>query len=360
VTLYTTAWPEYDSKLSITDTHRAMAGFTTHVYPAKPGPWGSKLPHSPDLLNAVAAHAAEFDIVVTHSLWNPVATFARRALRKQGKPYFIMPHGMLDPVVFKRGQWKKLAWALFWERRNVEEAALIIFNTQAEQQKARSCGWHLPKSIVVPHVIDVSGWRNLPPRSAFERIFPQVRGREVILFVGRVNWVKNLDKLLDALAIVRLQRPSAALVCVGPSDNGHRAELERTAKAMGLGDSVLFTGMLKDEQLKAAYARGNVLTLVSQKENFGLAAAEALAAGLPVVVSTGVDLSADWESKGPIRRVTPRPQDIAAAISDLLNRAETHGLPDADAQALAEKEWGQSNVANLLDLYRSILTAEQL
>ena len=308
----------------------------------------------------MAAHAAEFEIIVTHSLWNPVATFARRLLRKRGRTYCVMPHGMLDPVVFKRGQWKKLAWALFWERRNVEEAALIIFNTQAEQQKARSCGWHLPKSIVVPHVIDVSGWRNLPPRSAFERIFPQVRDREVILFVGRVNWVKNLDTLLDALAIVRLQRPSAALVCVGPSDNGHRAELERTAKTMGLGDSVLFTGMLKDEQLKAAYARGNVLTLVSRKENFGLAAAEALAAGLPVVVSTGVDLSADWESKGPIRRVTPRPPDIAAAISDLLNRAETHGLPDADAQALAEKEWGRSNVTNLLDVYRSILTAEQL
>ena len=271
-----------------------------------------------------------------------------------------MPHGMLDPVVFKRGQWKKFAWALLWERRNVERAALIIFNTQAEEQKARLCGWHLPESIIMPHIIDLSGWRNLPPRSAFESIFPQVRGREVILFVGRINWVKNIDKLLEALAIVRRRRPSAALVCVGPSDNGHRAELERKVQELGLGDSVIFTGMLKGEQLKAAYARGNLLALVSQKENFGLAAAEALAAGLPVVVSTGVDLSADWESKGPVRRVVPTAGEIAQAITELLERTDTQGLPDLEARALAEREWGHSRVENLLDTYRSIVTAEQL
>jgi glycosyltransferase involved in cell wall biosynthesis len=269
-----------------------------------------------------------------------------------------MPHGMLDPVVFGRGEWKKLAWALLWERRNVERAALVIFNTRTEQQKARLCGWHLPYSIIMPHIIDLSAWKNLPPRSAFESVFPEVRGREVILFVGRINWVKNIGKLFEALAIVRCSRPSAALVCVGPSDNGHRAELERKMQELGLGGSVIFTGMLRDEQLKAAYARGNLLALVSQKENFGLVAAEALAAGLPVVVSTGVDLSTDWPSKGPVRRVEPVGGEIAQAVTELLERADIQGLPDHEARALAEKEWGNSRVGQLIDTYRSIATAE--
>jgi glycosyltransferase involved in cell wall biosynthesis len=335
-----------------------MGGVTMHLYSAKPSPWGSKLPRSPELLNAVSTHAPEFDIIVTHSLWNPVATFARRILRKKKRTYCVMPHGMLDPVVFKHGQWKKFAWALLWERRNVEQAALIIFNTQAEEQKARLSGWNLPQAIIMPHIIDLAAWKGLPPRPSFESIFPQVRGREVILFVGRINWVKNIDKLLEALAIVRLRRPSAALVCVGPSDNGHRAGLERKVQELGLGDSVTFTGMLRGEQLKAAYARGNLLALVSQKENFGLAVAEALAAGLPVVVSTGVDLSADWVSKGPVRRVEPTTSAIAQAITELLERADAQGLPDPEARALAEKEWGNSCVERLLDTYRSIATAK--
>lgn len=337
-----------------------MDDFTTHLYPARKSPWGSRLPHSPDLLNAVATHAGEFDVIVTHSLWNPIATFSRRLLRKKKITYCIMPHGMLDPVVFNRGQWKKFVWALLWERRNIEEAALIVLNTQTEEKKAHLCGWHLPKSIIMPHIVDLSKWKRLPPRATFERFFPQVRGHEVILFVGRINWVKNIDKLLEALVIVRRRRPSAVLVCVGPSDNGHRDELERKAQSMGLKDSVVFTGMLKGEELKAAYARGNILALVSQKENFGLAAAEALAAGLPVVVTAGVDVSAGWESVGPVRRVVPTPETIAQAVAELLDRADTNGLPDREARLLAEKEWGQSRVGTLLDAYGSIVPRKDL
>jgi hypothetical protein len=149
VTLYATAWPEREAAQLVSDTNGTgiMDGFTTRLYPAKPNFWGSRLPCSPDLMDAVAAHAIEFDIIVTHSLWNPIATFARRFLRKRNRAYCVMPHGMLDPVVFKRGRWKKSAWALLWERRNVENAALIIFNTPAEERKARLCGWHLPNLL---------------------------------------------------------------------------------------------------------------------------------------------------------------------------------------------------------------------
>jgi len=210
---------------------------------------------------------------------------------------------------------------------------------------------------VLPHAVDASEWRTLPPRSAFEGLFPQVKGAEVILFVGRINWVKNLDALVGALAVVRRTRPSAMLVCVGPDSDGHRRELQRRAAEAGLNGNVLFTGMLVDDELKAAYARANVAALVSRKENFGLTAAEALASGLPVVVSTGVDLSAAWASEGPVRRVAPTPQEIATAILELLQRVDERGLPDPEAQALAEKEWGESRVLGLVDQCCSMLSA---
>ena len=361
VVLYTTNWPNEDlPDSSGACFDQSAKAFTINTFPAKTGSLFFRAPHSPALIRALTANLATFDAVVCHSLWNPLATFSMKLLRKNGTRYSLMPHGMLDPVVLRHNRWKKLPWGALWERSNVEGASLVLFNTEAEQRKARLCGWRLRQTFVLPHVVEASLWRNLPPRSAFEDLFPQVKGAEVILFVGRLNWVKNLDKLIDALAIVRRRRPSAMLVCVGPDSDGHRYELERRAAAMGLNGNILFTGMLVDDQLKAAYARANVAALVSQKENFGLTAAEALASGLPVVVSTGVDLSATWASQGPVRRVAPTSPEIASAIIELLERADEHGLPDPEAQALAEKECGESRVLGLLDTCWSMVSAQQL
>ena len=169
-----------------------------------------------------------------------------------------------------------------------------------------------------------------------------------------------MDKLVEALAIVRQDRPSAILVCVGPDSDGHRAELERRAQALGIHGHILFTGLLDGEDLKAAYARGDVFALVSQKENFGLAAADALASGLPTVLSEGVDLCRDWVSEGPVRRVSPTPDAIATALIDLLERSASRGLPDTEARELAEREWGESRIPSLIATWQSLLPERNL
>jgi glycosyltransferase involved in cell wall biosynthesis len=295
-------------------------------------------------------------LVITHSLWNPVATFSMRALRENETPYGLMPHGMLDPVVFRRNRWKKLPWAFLWERSNVEKAAMLLFNTATEEEKGKRCGWHLPQTFILPHPIDLAEWKDLPPRSTFEDLFPQARESEIILFVGRINWVKNLDKLIEALALVRQKRPSAMLVCVGPDDNSYKEQLVQRTRSLGLSQSVLFTGMLEGQPLKAAYACSDVLALVSQKENFGISVAEGLACGRPVVVSEGVDVANNWPSEGPIRRVQPKPDEIAWALIELLERSKRCGLPDLDARALAERQFQRSPLSEFLDRWQSLKT----
>jgi glycosyltransferase involved in cell wall biosynthesis len=161
----------------------------------------------------------------------------------------------------------------------------------------------------------------------------------VILFVGRIDWVKNLDLLIEALRIVREARPSAMLVLAGPDCHGHRAELETRARALGIQEHVLFTGLLAGTALKSAYARGNVLALVSKKENFGLAAAEGLACGLPVVLSEGVGLDIGASDSGPLARVEATSERIAGALLRMLRRQASTGLPDPDARCLAEMQF---------------------
>ncbi|MCJ7786101.1 MAG: glycosyltransferase, partial [Desulfobacterales bacterium] len=357
VSLYTTMWPRYgvlDS--SCGEGQWASKDVKITIFPAVPAPLNVRLPHSPSLVKAVRNHGREFDMIFVHSLWNQLATFAMRSLRLNKLNYCIMPHGMLDPVVLRRNKWKKLPWSLFWERANIERASLVVFNTNAEEEKARQSGWHLSRTFIMPHTIELSSWKALPPRQEFEVHFPEARLRKVILFVGRINWVKNLDKLVDALELVIQKHPAAMLVCVGPDSDGHRAKIERYAQARGLETHILFTGLLEGQKLKAAYARGDVLALVSQKENFGLAAAEALACGLPVVVSDGVDVARDWPSGGPVRRVAPTPEQIARALLELLGRSADHGLPDLDARLMAEKEFSFPPVLELLDVWQSLKT----
>jgi len=152
---------------------------------------------------------------------------------------------MLDPVVFRRKSLEKTALGLpvgtFQRRKSCHRTIQYA----AEEKKAKRCGWHLPQTFVLPHLIDLAEWKNLPPRSTFERLFPQTKESEIILFVGRINWVKNLDKLIEALALVRQKRPSAMLVCVGPDNDGYKEELVERIRSRGLSPSVLFTGMLE-------------------------------------------------------------------------------------------------------------------
>lgn len=353
VVLFTSSWPISDRP----NSPREQIGdsFKILIFPSKTSLLMSRLPRSPNLIRAVRECSQDFDIILNHSLWNPLTTFVMRKLQRVGSKYCLMPHGMLDPVVLKRNRWKKLPWAYLWERKNIEEASLIIFNTEAEEEKARQTGWHFKRTFVFPHIIDLSEWKESPPRSMFETRFPQVKGREVVLFVGRINWVKNLDKLLEAIAILRQIRPSAMLVCVGPDSDGCRSKIEKYAQALGIEESLLFTGMLDRESLKTAYACGDVLALVSQKENFGLVVAEALACGLPVVLSEGVDIGKNLPEGGPVRCVRAVPNEIAEALTEMLDRSASQGLPDPQALALARKTWGDSSVTQLLEAFNSVI-----
>ncbi len=348
VTIFATNWPDAGLTGQSLCSQASAGGVKVESFPTLRSPGTAPLPCSPAMVKAARHCRNKFDFIICHSLWNPVATFVMSALRREGAPYLLMPHGTLDPLVFGRHRPLKCLCGLLWERANVEGASAVIFNSESERKKARGFGWRLERTSVFPHLVDLAYWKDLPERSVFERRFPQVKGREVILFVGRIDWVKNLDVLLESLQLVRQSRPTAMLVCVGPSNGGYRKRLEWAARSLDLYEHVLFTGMQLADDLKAAYARGDVFALVSKKENFGLAAAEALACGLPVVLSEGVDLGEDLQGRDPVCRVQPLPSAIAGKLVQMLERTARLGLPDLEALSLARNQFGPKPLSHLL------------
>jgi glycosyltransferase involved in cell wall biosynthesis len=354
VVLYTTTWPVHESGTRASVRIEKDEGREIVTFPAQRSPLFPNMPYSPALVKSVLEHSREFDIVHNFSLWNPVATFSLRALRRSGSLYCVSPLGMLDPVVLRRNRWKKIPWRLLWERANIQKAALIHFTTHLEEQRAREF-WRLNHSVVIPHIVELNNWKSLPEPSRIEARYPKLQAREVILFVGRINWVKNLDLLLRALVQVRAERPSAMLVFVGPDNEGYRSVLEKQAGELGMNNHILFTGMLQGDDLKSAYARANACALVSQKENFGHGAAEALASGIPLVVSKEVGVSADWPACEAVFRVESGVDQISSALIRALQRSAEVGVPDPAARSLAKKVFTNSEGIKLYAAFNSIL-----
>jgi glycosyltransferase involved in cell wall biosynthesis len=352
VEMFTTQWPEFDTGAA--ERVWEESGVIVREFPATPIWPLNHVPYSRGLIAAVRGARGRFDIYHASSLWNPLITHTLALYRRYRLPYVITCHGMLDPIVFARHRVPKWFWGQLWERRNVEEAELIHFTTEQERLKALTQGWRLRRTLVMPVNIDIATGFVLPPREQLERDYPQLAGKQVIAFIGRINWVKNLDLLVAALAQVRRQFQDAVILCVGPDSDGQREVLERQAGELGIGEQLLFTGLLEGDDLKAAYARADVVALVSRKENFGIAAAEALSAGVPIVLSDGVDMGKHW-SAPPVWRVEQNVESIAQGLTAALAYSRETGVPCLAARQLANLEWGQSQIQKLSDAFEMIL-----
>ncbi|HVE71692.1 MAG TPA: glycosyltransferase [Thermoanaerobaculia bacterium] len=230
---------------------------------------------SPAMRRALAAETRMFDVVHTHAvyLWTGIA--AARAARAANVPYVISPRGMLVPeLIARKSRLVKTLWLRLLERRAFAHADAIHFTSQLEWDDARRVGMPLPAPIVIPNGVD------LPPRP------DSSRDERTLVFLGRVNWKKGLDRVIEALP-----RLGARLLIAGNDEENLTPSLHALASQHGADVEFLgpVYGTAKDELL----ARATLFVLLSTSENFGNAVLEALAMETPVVLSTGVGLADD-------------------------------------------------------------------
>jgi glycosyltransferase involved in cell wall biosynthesis len=223
-----------------------------------------------------------FDVVHFYGLYDLLGPAVSYFCRRQGIPYVIEPMGMYRPI--DRSFRLKLLWHRsmgggFW--RN---AARVIATSEMECQELLDDGVPREKLVIRYNGIDPGSFTNLPPRGSFRAKWGVSAEEPLILFLSRLIPRKGADILIAAFAQVCPQ--SGRLVIAGPEgEAGYRAHLEKCAKECGVGGRVLFTGPLYDEDKKAVLADADLFVLPSRYENFANAAAEAVACGIPVIVS---------------------------------------------------------------------------
>jgi glycosyltransferase involved in cell wall biosynthesis len=224
-----------------------------------------------------------FDVVHIFGLYDLLGPAVAAASRKRGLPYVLEPIGMFVPIV--RNLWLKRMYHAVWGKRLFQGASAVIATSEQEIQELAA--GDLPRTRVVLRRNGVEGPSSWPDRGTFRKIQRISPEEKLVLFLGRLSTKKSPDLLLQAFAELsgRSSGISMKLVFAGPDESGVKAELEQMATQLGVRTKVQFVGAIFGEMKWAAYRDADVFVLPSKNENFGNTAAEAVAAGTPVIVT---------------------------------------------------------------------------
>ena len=259
------------------------------------GPGRTSYGYTPAFVPWLATHRREYDAVIVSGLWQYSGFGVWRALHGTDARYFVFPHGMLDPW-FKRAypqkHWKK--WAVWpWaDYRLLRDARAVLFTSEEEMRAARESFWlyRCNEKVVNYGVAAPPGAAEAQKRSALER-FPEMSGKRVILFLGRIHEKKGCDLLLKAFAkAARDADPELRLVVAGPDHGGWAQQLQALAASLQISGHIIWAGMLSGDVKWGMLRLAEVFVLPSHQENFGIAVAEALACGTPVLISNKVNI----------------------------------------------------------------------
>lgn len=298
-----------------------------------------------------------FDVVHLHALFTYTSTAAGFITRRRGVPYVVRPLGVLNHWGMENRRRRLKRWSTrLVELPILRAAARIHYTSAQEQHEAVAAGAGELPSVIIPLGIDTASYQNLPSPEVFHARFPMTVGRRIVLFLSRIDAKKGLDLLLPAFAEVVRRHPESLLVVAGNGEPGFVAGLRAEAGCIGLGDGqILWTGFIAGQEKKAALAAATIFVLPSYSENFGIAAAEALAAGVPSVLTDQVALAADAAETDSALVIRCDRHELTQAIERLLTDEVLRGRLGANAKRMATERFSLAAAGqSLRRLYESV------
>ena len=355
IEIFTTDEDGPGSRLDVpTDRPVMKGGVTIHYFRAHVGlkVWPCV---SLDLWRALRRRISKFDIVHGHALYHFDSLISGHYCRKYGVPYLIRSAGTLDPYIFKRHRYRKLLLEWLYERRNLKHAAAVHFTTDEEMYLADQM-IRFSKGVVVPLGLDIEKYDTLPEPGTFGQAFPEVVGKKIILFLGRINFKKGLDLLIPAFACLAKERDDIHLILAGPDNEGYGKKVRSWIQDEGVVGKVTFTGLLQGELKMAVLRDAEMFVLPSYSENFGIAVVEAMACGLPVVISNQVNIWRTVRTAGAGLVGECDASQIAEHMRVLLGDPDRAVKMGAKGKKLVEDRYSWPRVAEQLEeMYKTIL-----
>jgi glycosyltransferase involved in cell wall biosynthesis len=281
------------------------------------------------------------DVVFIHGLFYHAAGAVAGYCRRRGIPYVVVSHGSLDPFVFTYRRIRKQAWTRIYRNRLLVQASVVLFSTAAEAEKATK--WTLGSNVqVVPWPVGfVPEYDKSRAKASLLERYALTSKARLALFCGRVDPIKR------PLEMIREFKATASmdwvLLLVGPrSDRLPIQAVEAACRQPG--PRCIYVGPAYGESLRDHFRAADLFILMSHKENFSHVTAEALASGVPVFLSRGVDLWRDLEHVG-CSFVTPVGQDHDSGTAVAWARVLGMGTEELAAAGRKGRDWARKELS---------------
>jgi len=307
------------------------------------------------MTKALKDNLKSFDIIYIVAIWNYPTAVAAYYCRRYKKPYIISPRGHLFLATLRKKYWGKLPYYHLVAKRDLNSASAIHYTTEDEVKCHSSLGLK-NKAIVIPNGIDLSEFADLPKRERLRDRYPYLKDKKVILFLSRINWKKGLDLLVKAYSVLAKERDDVHLLIVGNDEGGYGEKVKRWIKDKGIMKRVTFTGMLIEKDKMEAYAGSDIFVLPSYSENFGMVAIEAMACGIPVVISNQVGIYQEVGKKKAGIVVETNPESLLEGIRTVLDNNELRAEIAINGKKLVRESYDIDKVADMMiDAYEEII-----
>ena len=257
-------------------------------------------------------------VVHIHGLWQAQTRIGAPTARAAKVPYLVAAHGMADPWALRHKAWKKRIYTTLVEGKNLRDAACLHALSRPEIEHLRGLAPGTPVCFV-PNGVDLEPFNNLPPRAELEAEHPELSGKFVLLFFGRLHLKKGLDLLAEALASVGRDARDPHVLLAG-KDDGALGPFRERCEALGVADRTTYVGHVAGEQARRVWAAADAFVLPSYSEGFSMAVLEALACRLPALISTACHFPELAEVGGGVV-VEPTADAVTAGLRALLERS---------------------------------------
>lgn len=245
-------------------------------------------------------NAKNYDTVIIDGLWQFYVT-GGYLLKLIGVPYCVFVHGMMSPY-FNKDRLKFLKKLPFWlaiDRNVIAMASKVIFTCEEERNLATvSLPFYRGNAVVATLGVTGSSESEATLKDSFEKQFPELKNKKILLYLSRLHAIKGIDMLIDALAQIDNYPTDYILAIAGPGTKSIKEELVKQITKLGLQERVVFLGMLSGEVKWGAYKAADVFILPSHQENFGIVVAEALSTSTPVLITNKVNIWREIQEGG--------------------------------------------------------------
>jgi len=314
---------------------------------------GRRLYYSADMKSWLYSKIGEFDIVDIQGMWSFVGVHAARACCAAGVPYVLTPHGQMAKWDWEKSYWRKWVFFNTHLRPVWRSASAIRFISVGEARN--SMAEAVDQGVIIP------SWVTLPAVGPLQAETDGLReklgippGCPVLLFLGRITAQKGVLEILAAFDRLWRQRPDSFLLLVGPLDNGYGGEVTANIAGLSSKPNIRMLAPIYDERKFTLFSIASLFITLSRNEGLPIAVLEAIASGVPVVITEQSNLPEVAQFQAGA--IVPQEPDAVAAILETL-LADPAGLARMGARAKSlflERFTPEAVMPELLTLYRRV------